>query len=47
LTRIVRYNAGRKVLTYLNLNNHFEGSAPLIASRLLAALEEFVAFEKF
>ena len=38
--RIVRHNARRKVLTYVNLNNHFEGSAPLTARRLLIALEE-------
>jgi len=36
--RIVRHNARRKVLTYVNLNNHFEGSAPLTARRFLEAL---------
>jgi uncharacterized protein YecE (DUF72 family) len=36
--RIVKANAGKKVLTYLNLNNHFEGSAPLSARRVLDAL---------
>jgi uncharacterized protein YecE (DUF72 family) len=36
--RIVRHNTRSKVLTYLNLNNHFEGSAPLTAGRLLQAL---------
>jgi uncharacterized protein YecE (DUF72 family) len=35
---IVRRNARRKVLTYLNLNNHYEGSAPLSAGRLLKLL---------
>lgn len=35
---IVRRNARRKVLTYLNLNNHYEGSAPLSARRLLDSL---------
>jgi len=35
---IVRRNARRKVLTYLNLNNHFEGSAPLSVGRFLALL---------
>lgn len=36
--RIVRHNRRSKVLTYLNLNNHFEGSAPLTAERFLKAL---------
>ena len=33
--RIVRANRKRNVLTYVNLNNHFEGSAPLTAARFL------------
>jgi uncharacterized protein YecE (DUF72 family) len=36
--RIVRHNTRSKVLTYLNLNNHFEGSAPLTAERFLEKL---------
>ena len=36
--RIVRHNRRSKVLTYLNLNNHFEGSAPLTAERFLQRL---------
>jgi len=36
--RIVRANAGRHVLTYVNINNHLEGSAPLTIQRLLEAL---------
>jgi uncharacterized protein YecE (DUF72 family) len=36
--RIVRHNTRSKVLTYLNLNNHFEGSAPLTAERFLETL---------
>ncbi len=36
--RIVRHNRRSKVLTYLNLNNHFEGSAPLTAERFLKRL---------
>lgn len=33
--QIVRANRKRKMLTYVNLNNHFEGSAPLTAGRFL------------
>jgi uncharacterized protein YecE (DUF72 family) len=36
--RIVRANAKKRVLTYLNLNNHFEGSAPLSIGRFLDVL---------
>jgi uncharacterized protein YecE (DUF72 family) len=36
--RIVRANAKKRVLTYLNLNNHFEGSAPLSLRRFLDVL---------
>ncbi len=36
--KIVRANARNKVLTYLNLNNHYEGSAPLSIGRFLEAL---------
>jgi uncharacterized protein YecE (DUF72 family) len=35
---IVRANAKKRVLTYLNLNNHFEGSAPLSLRRFLDVL---------
>ncbi|MBT3375945.1 MAG: DUF72 domain-containing protein [Lentisphaerae bacterium] len=37
-SRIIRANASRKVLTYVNVNNHFEGSAPLTIARLAAEL---------
>jgi len=37
--RIVRVNRRRKVLTFLNVNNHFEGSAPLTIERFLKELE--------
>jgi uncharacterized protein YecE (DUF72 family) len=36
--RIVRANARRHVLTFVNVNNHLEGSAPLTIQRLLEAL---------
>jgi uncharacterized protein YecE (DUF72 family) len=36
--KIVRANAKKRVLTYLNLNNHFEGSAPLSIGRFLDVL---------
>jgi len=36
--RIVRENQSRKVLTFLNINNHFEGSAPLTVQRFLEVL---------
>lgn len=37
--KIVRANAARKVTTFVNVNNHFEGSAPLTIERLVAELE--------
>jgi uncharacterized protein YecE (DUF72 family) len=36
--RIVRANRPKNVLTFVNLNNHFEGSAPLSTERLLDIL---------
>jgi len=36
--QIVRENQNRKVLTFLNINNHFEGSAPLTVQRFLEVL---------
>jgi uncharacterized protein YecE (DUF72 family) len=36
--RIVRANTRRRALTYVNLNNHFEGSAPLSTERFLEEL---------
>jgi len=36
--RITRQNTRSKVLTYINVNNHFEGSAPLTIERFLEAL---------
>jgi len=36
--KIVRANAKKRVLTYLNLNNHYEGSAPLSLRRFLDVL---------
>jgi uncharacterized protein YecE (DUF72 family) len=36
--KIVRANAKKRVLTYLNLNNHYEGSAPLSVRRFLDVL---------
>jgi uncharacterized protein YecE (DUF72 family) len=38
--RITRHNTRSKTLTYANLNNHFEGSAPLTIERFLEALSE-------
>jgi len=38
--KIVRRNARRHVLTYVNVNNHLEGSAPLTIQRLLEALAQ-------
>jgi len=38
--RITRHNKKSKTLTYVNLNNHFEGSAPLTIERFLEALSE-------
>ncbi len=36
--KIVRTNARKKVLTFVNLNNHYEGSAPLSIGRFLEVL---------
>ncbi len=36
--RIVRTNARNRILTYVNVNNHLEGSAPLSIQRFLEAL---------
>jgi len=38
--KIIRANAQNKVLTYLNLNNHYEGSAPLSIGRFLEFLAD-------
>jgi uncharacterized protein YecE (DUF72 family) len=38
--RITRHNTRSKTLTFANLNNHFEGSAPLTVERFLRALAE-------
>lgn len=37
--RIVLNNRKQNVLTYVNLNNHFEGSAPITAERFIKALD--------
>jgi uncharacterized protein YecE (DUF72 family) len=37
---IVRQNAEKLIVTYVNVNNHYEGSAPLTIERFLAALEK-------
>ena len=37
---IARHNRRSKTLTYVNCNNHFEGSAPLTIERFLEALTE-------
>ncbi len=38
--KIVRTNARKKVLTYLNVNNHYEGSGPLTIQRFLDVLRQ-------
>ncbi len=38
--QIVRNNRKQNVLTYVNLNNHFEGSAPVTAERFIETLEK-------
>lgn len=38
--RIVRENARRKIRTFVNVNNHYEGSAPLTIARLLEILRQ-------
>ncbi len=40
--KIVRANARKKVLTYVNINNHYEGSAPLTIQRFLDTLRRDV-----
>jgi uncharacterized protein YecE (DUF72 family) len=37
---IVRQNAEKSIATYVNVNNHYEGSAPLTIERFLDALEK-------
>jgi uncharacterized protein YecE (DUF72 family) len=37
--RIVKHNVERKILTFVNVNNHFEGSAPLTIERFVKALK--------
>jgi uncharacterized protein YecE (DUF72 family) len=37
---IVRRNADKLITTYINVNNHYEGSAPLTIERFLDALEK-------
>jgi uncharacterized protein YecE (DUF72 family) len=37
--RIIRVNRRQKIMTFLNVNNHFEGSAPLTIERFLKELE--------
>ena len=36
--RIVRMNTAREIRTFINVNNHFEGSTPLTIERLLDEL---------
>ena len=38
--KIVRFNTARSFQTLVNINNHYEGSAPLTAERFLAVLRE-------
>ena len=38
--RIVRFNTARSFQTLVNVNNHYEGSAPLTAERFLTVLRE-------
>jgi len=38
--KIVRANARKKILTFVNVNNHYEGSAPLTIRRFLDVLQE-------
>jgi uncharacterized protein YecE (DUF72 family) len=35
---IVKRNAEKSITTYINVNNHYEGSAPLTIERFLDAL---------
>jgi uncharacterized protein YecE (DUF72 family) len=34
----IKENAGRKLITYINVNNHYEGCAPLTINRLIESL---------
>jgi uncharacterized protein YecE (DUF72 family) len=36
--RVVKHNIERKIRTFINVNNHFEGSAPLTIERFVKAL---------
>lgn len=38
--QIVRTNRKLNILTFVNLNNHFEGSAPVTAERFIKTLEK-------
>ncbi|UCE41655.1 MAG: DUF72 domain-containing protein [Candidatus Aminicenantes bacterium] len=38
--QIVRTNRRQNIVTFVNLNNHFEGSAPISAERFISALAE-------
>lgn len=38
--RIVRLNLEKEVITFLNVNNHFEGSAPITIERFLEVLQK-------
>jgi uncharacterized protein YecE (DUF72 family) len=44
--RIVRANSGRGISTFVNVNNHYEGSAPLTIERFLDALQVQTGDEK-
>ena len=37
--RIVKANLEKRILTFVNVNNHFEGSAPLTIERFISALQ--------
>ena len=39
---VVRANSERQMRTYVNVNNHYEGSAPATIQRLLGVLQEEV-----
>jgi uncharacterized protein YecE (DUF72 family) len=38
---IIEQNTGRGIRTFVNINNHYEGSAPLTIQRLLRFLQCF------
>ena len=38
--RIVRHNIEYKILTYVNVNNHYEGSASPTLERFVTILEQ-------